>query len=114
MDSTFQPRQLTHEQTVELDEAKNKLNRLEAELEVWKRKVREAPLGSPEMENARKERAYCVLERDNAQRQFKELKKEFGQVLVHENNAKSKSIKYRAVQGTPQESLLTVHDVREI
>ena len=90
METAFHPRQLTDNQRAELDKAKNKLNQLEAELEVWKRKVREAPLGSLEMENATKEREYCVLERDKAHLQLKELKIEFGQVQVGANETKSK------------------------
>ncbi len=74
----FQPRELTEEQKAELEEAKQKLRKAEAELEYWSNEVKKAPVGSEERKEALAREALFIAERDNAQTQLKELKVEFG------------------------------------
>jgi len=76
----FQPRELTEEQRTELEEAKQKLKKAEAELDYWSNEIRKTPVGSVERQEAQKERDIAREERNNAQTQLDKLKVEFGQI----------------------------------
>ena len=78
--ATFHPRELTEEQKAELEEAKQKLRKAEAEVDYWSNEVKKAPVGSDEEKKALSQQALFIAGRDNAQAQLKELKLEFGLV----------------------------------
>jgi len=76
----FQPRELTEEQKAKLLKAEQKVDKCEAELEKWSKRVEESATGSAERGEplAVARQAFWGGERDKAQIQLDKLKVEFG------------------------------------